>query len=583
MATWMRALGALAVLATTVTGTAPAQAAPSPQPPPTAAQVRGALAEALGPVHALDVTGYTHILATGAAHSCSVTVVATVWCWGQNGDGQLGDGTTTDSGVPVPLNDSGPLAGRLVYGVDAGRAHTCVVSGPDGDVYCWGANDHGQLGDGTTTARLRPVPGFTDAERVVAGRDHTCVLTNDGAVWCWGRNDAGQLGLGTTGADEPTPRQVPGLYGVVDLAAGDGSTCAVDGDDIAWCWGSGVDGQLGDGRTGVASDVPVAVTEPPAAHGFRAITVGRAHACALAGTGGVYCWGANSSGQLGTVSSGDAATPQGVGLGANRAALDIDAGGDTTCIAEIGGLPYCWGENSSGQLGTGDTGNRSTPAPVTVGELRASPYTRFLFGVDRPFVSEIAAGGTHTCGVDVYGVVDCWGAGGNGQLGGGDDADETAPVRTRLGPEPATGVHTEPGDRSVLVTWTPGAAGATGPRTDEALILTGPDGPDVAQQQECTGTTGCTVRGLTAGVSYAVLVITVSRAGLAFSSPVAFTVPEPGVDDTGGSGGAGLPVTGPDLPAYLVMGGLLVAAGTLGVWLARASRRRARPRDRQLS
>jgi alpha-tubulin suppressor-like RCC1 family protein len=183
--------------------------------------------------------------------------------------------------------------------VAPGEDHTCAVTS-EGAVKCWGANDYGQLGDGTTTRRTTPVEvsGLgSGVSALGAGADHTCVLTSGGGVKCWGRNDYGQLGDGTT-ADRHTPIDVSGLAsGVSALSAGAAHTCAVTVEGGAKCWGDQGYGRLGDGRTGYLAATPVDVSG--LAIGVVAVAAGGVHTCALTSGGGVKCWGGNYAGQLG--------------------------------------------------------------------------------------------------------------------------------------------------------------------------------------------------------------------------------------------------------------------------------------------
>ncbi|MEZ5265660.1 MAG: hypothetical protein R2755_28630 [Acidimicrobiales bacterium] len=238
-------------------------------------------------------------LAAGATHTCAVLADGDVWCWGGNARGQLGDGTTTDGVYPVKV-----VGGLDAVAIDGGGAHTCAVDRA-GAVWCWGANDHGQLGDGTTTDRPVPtaVTGIGDAIAVATGDAHSCALRNGGAVVCWGRNDTGKLGDGTT-TDRPSPVAVPGLGAASALAAGAGHTCALTTGSV-WCWGANDLGQLGDG-TGAGSAAPVAVA---GLADVRSIGIGSSHSCAVRTDRTVWCWGANGWGQLGDGTTTDRLQP----------------------------------------------------------------------------------------------------------------------------------------------------------------------------------------------------------------------------------------------------------------------------------
>ena len=277
--------------------------APTPTPPagPALAAARATQIELLraaalppdltpGPSAAEAVPG-AGLTAVGSRHTCAVVQYADLWCWGGNDHGQLGNGSTTDSARPVRVTATGRLAESAgLLAVHAGRVHTCALAleyaATGLVVYCWGGNDEGQLGDGSFAGRSRPAQVAAKAVQVVTGAEHTWVLDVELTVSCWGRNDAGQLGFGPRGTSEANPQPVPGLTGVVDLAAGDDGTCALRQGGQVWCWGSDADGQLGDGGgAGAPAPGPVAVGGGP----YTEISLGRRHACALGPRAAAYC------------------------------------------------------------------------------------------------------------------------------------------------------------------------------------------------------------------------------------------------------------------------------------------------------
>lgn len=321
-----------------------------------------------------------------------------------------GDGYTlvATSGVLPPVT-SAPFAVHLTLAsISAGGQHTCGITAPE-VAYCWGGNGVGQLGDGTLTGRTSPVPvqvGLTFGALTAGGR-HTCALTGSGFAYCWGANNRGQLGDGTL-TNRATPVAVMGALKFVQLSAGENHTCGVDLSHVAYCWGSNIYGQLGDG-TLTDRTAPVRVGGPPGLT-FERLGAGAHHTCALTAGGVVYCWGDNSSGQLGDGSRLDHRTPAPITGGVTLTALS--AGGFHNCGLTAAGAAYCWGNNNGGRLGDGSSTNRTSPVRVTGGLT----------------FSALSAGSDHTCGLAPPGVAYCWGVNTSGQLGDGTAVGETRPV-----------------------------------------------------------------------------------------------------------------------------------------------------------
>lgn len=308
-------------------------------------------------------------LATGEFHTCARNGAGQVWCWGRNERGQLGTGDTMASPLPVPVYDGlQPLTG--VVGLALTDASTCAVS-QSGHVRCWGSGQHGRLGNGETEDSLVPVTvregsgEFGGVVGLAAGNNHVCARMSDGSLWCWGRNNNGQLGLGTSGSgtDVSLPTQVPGLTGVDQVVAAGFRTCVRMG-GAAKCWGQNLFGQVGDGTT-VQKNAPTDVLGlTQAAH----LSIAQNHGCALLLDGRAACWGFNNFGQLGDGTLASSPTPVIVrvpgGMDEWMGLRGISAGGAHTCAADPAHAVHCWGMNNYGQLGDGSTVTSTVPVPV---------------------------------------------------------------------------------------------------------------------------------------------------------------------------------------------------------------------------
>ncbi len=298
------------------------------------------------------MSGFTKV-AAGGYHSVGLRGDGTVWAWGYNVLGQLGNGTTSGAG-PVRV---GGTSLNGVTQVAAGAFHSLALRS-DGTVWAWGWNHFGQLGDATTVTRTGPVrvTGLEDVVAVAAGTGHSLALTADGTVWSWGWNGVGQLG-NTSSFDTPFPIQVPGLTGVAAIAAGAyHSVVATEAGGVA-SWGWNYYGQLGDGTT-IDRRQPVAVPGPA---GVTQVAAGVFHTLALGGDGGLWGWGWNGVGQLGTGSATDTRRPVVAALGIGRPLTEIAAGSYHSLAVDSTGQTWTWGWNAYGQMGDGTTTNRPVP------------------------------------------------------------------------------------------------------------------------------------------------------------------------------------------------------------------------------
>ncbi len=294
-------------------------------------------------------------LAAGASHGCGLTNAGSAYCWGSNAASELG---SDGGGTTVPRKvDTEEKWVEIV----AGEGTSCART-DEGAVDCWG-----RASSGPAPSRV-DVPALAS---IVLGDRHGCGLTDAGAAFCWGENDRGQLGRSEGTGGWSTASAVEGDHSFESIFAAGSTTCALDAAGKAWCWGSDAEGQLGRGSKGADASTPVEVqSQQP----FYAIALGAGHGCGLSIEGVASCWGANATGELGR--PGEDASVQAVSTVA-RFSL-IAAGGANSSAITVDGQAYGWGANADGQVGTGDAGaRRETPGLVGGGSLR---WSRLVHG-----------------------------------------------------------------------------------------------------------------------------------------------------------------------------------------------------------
>ena len=300
-------------------------------------------------------------LAAGHHHTCAVTSGGQVKCWGNGGNGRLGNGSTSHQYTPVSVvNLSGVTA------LTAGGNHTCALT-RGGQVKCWGYSGHGELGNGSTSDQTTPVSvtNLSGVTALTAGYYHTCARTTSGQVKCWGYSGHGELGYGST-SNQTTPVTVSNLSGVTALTAGYYHTCARTTNGQVKCWGRGNESQLGNGSTSQQT-TPVTVSN---LSGVTALTAGQFHTCAVNTSGQVQCWGQGNYGQLGNGSTSNQSKP--VSVVNLRGVTALAAGYHHTCARTTSGQVKCWGYSGHGELGNGSTSNQFTP--VLVPGLKVGDY-----------------------------------------------------------------------------------------------------------------------------------------------------------------------------------------------------------------
>lgn len=341
------------------------------------------------------------VSASGNASSCGLRSDGAVYCWGANYAGQLGAGDIVARYSPTAL-----AAGGVWKSVVIGGNHACGIKNDD-TLWCWGNNSSGQLGDNTGTDSLTPVAvaGGGTWKAVSTYGDTSCGIKSNDTLWCWGSNMMGQIGDNTSGTDRFQPVSVNGGGTWKSVSAGSFSTCGIKTDDTLWCWGYNTWGGVGDGTTTSPRTSPTAVS---GGGSWKQVSAGFA-SCGIKSDDTVRCWGLNTSGQVGDgTTTSPRTTPTTLSGGGTW--KSVSTSGYSTCGIKNDDTLWCWGQNTSAQLGDGTTTSpRTTPTAV----------------IGNTGWNKIYAGNTHTCGIR-YNQILCWGANSNGATGQGPSSSQYA-------------------------------------------------------------------------------------------------------------------------------------------------------------
>jgi len=344
-------------------------------------------------------------LAGGGGHTVGLMADGTIWTWGSNNYGEVGDGTTIDRHFPMQIG-----VDQEWVRVTGGKEHTAGLMA-DGSLWAWGWNTHGQLGDSTTIDRSSPVQIGTDQDwtQVSGGAWYTVALKNDGTVWTWGWNRYGQLGDGTM-TDRPSPVQIGSDQDWVQVAAGNDHTLGLKTNGTLWAWGWNRYGQLGDSHGD--RNYPVIVGTLGTEQQWIQAAAGNNHTIALKADGTLWAWGWNLKGQVGNGKTNFAQhRPELIGTG--RDWTQVAAGNEHSLALKANGSLWAWGSNEFGQLGDGTTIDRHSPAMV---------------GTDQDWI-HVVAGNEHSIARKADGTLWAWGLNSYGQLADSTTTNRNSPVR----------------------------------------------------------------------------------------------------------------------------------------------------------
>jgi alpha-tubulin suppressor-like RCC1 family protein len=479
-----------------------------------------ALAASLGtlvsaPQDALAAGSPAPSISAGGGHTCAIES-GSAYCWGEQASGDLGDGTTILYSIsPVAVDTSGVLAGKTLTMIASGDSNTCALD-TAGAAFCWGDNTDGQLGNKTTTSSGVPVAVYAAGvlagktlNQITVGNGFACALDTAGAAFCWGLNVVDELGNNSaTGASSSVPVAVYAAGALAgktlnQITAGEFHACALDTAGVAFCWGDNPFGELGNNTTN-SSAVPVAVYTAGVLTGKKLTqiaTAGEFDTCAVSSLGAAYCWGYNADGQLGNGTTNDSDVPVAVvatgPLAGQKLTQVADGEGFNACALSSASAAYCWGANDNGELGNGNVNDADAPvAVVTSGVLAGQKLT------------QITGSYINTCALATGGAIYCWGDDVDGELGDRGTAAPQSDTPVLTGPGAPTAVTAAARDTQAIMSW-------TDPVSLDGGTLTGYIATASPGGETCTTPLAptCTITGLTDGVTYSVTVVAQTTAG----------------------------------------------------------------------
>lgn len=367
-----------------------------------------------------DCTVHWKSIATQYRHTCAISTSDQVYCWGQNTSGQLGNNTTTSQATPVLVAQGQIPQGVVIRQLSLGISSTCGI-GSDDNAYCWGASV--RLSSGSFVNSSTPVlfsrgsiPAGVAIKQVSNIGNHACILASNNAVYCKGQYSSGAAGDYGTNFSAVAQGAIPVGSTITQIADGQEHTCALTGAGVVYCWGANNYRQIGDGTsTSALNPTLVSQGNIPAGAVITKLAAGGHATCAVASSGKSYCWGYRN----GTSQSSPLETPQGA-IPAGASVREVSPYSNNSCQLMSNSKVYCWLNNTNGALGNGTNTTSTTPVVITGGDISPTEM-----------ITNLSVGDDYACVINSAGVAYCWGENGARQLGLGTTVDVTSPMRVK--------------------------------------------------------------------------------------------------------------------------------------------------------